>query len=81
MATYFSKIAVEEEDMAPPQGMATVRTSMAIAGGSGESLGLSTRERDESMSLSPSMEAKTDNHRLWTVSSLSRGELSGVKNR
>ena len=42
--------------MAPPQGMATVRTSMAIAGGSGESFGF----RDDSMSLSPSMEAKTD---------------------
>ena len=48
--TYFSKIAVAEEDMAPPRGMATARTSMAIAGGSGESLGLiheGERERSQ----------------------------------
>ena len=37
----FSKTVVAEEGMAmgPPLGMATVRTSMAIAGGSGERIG------------------------------------------
>ena len=36
--------------MAPPRGMATVRTSMAIAGGSGESLGL-IHERERGVNV------------------------------